>query len=181
MRIISGIYGGRRIETGKKFKARPTTDMAKESLFNILQNRIDFSDIKVLDLFSGTGSISYEFASRGCTDITSVESNYQHYLIIKETIKKLGEKHIKSIKGDAFSFIKKTSDHFNLIFADPPYDLSDFEKIPGLILGCRLLEDNGLLIIEHPEKYNFSDFPEFTEERSYGKVHFSFFRNEVTK
>jgi len=181
MRIISGIYGGRRIETGKKFNARPTTDMAKESLFNILQNRINFDEIKVLDLFSGTGSISFEFASRGCTDITSVESNYQHYLIIKETINKFGEKHIKSIKGDAFSFIKKTTDHFDLIFADPPFDHTDFEKIPGLILGCRLLEDNGLLIIEHPDKYNFSEFPEFTEERIYGKVHFSFFRNETTK
>ncbi|MBK5203300.1 MAG: RsmD family RNA methyltransferase [Prolixibacteraceae bacterium] len=181
MRIISGIYGGRRIDTGKKFKARPTTDMAKESLFNILQNRIDFGDIKVLDLFSGTGSISFEFASRGCTDITSVESNYQHYLIIRETIKKFGDNHIKSLKGDAFSFIRKTSDHFDLIFADPPYDLPDFDKIPGLILGCRLLNEKGLLIIEHPDKYNFSDFPEFTEERNYGKVHFSFFENKATK
>ena len=177
MRIISGIYGGRKLDVGKKFKARPTTDMAKESLFNILQNRVEFSDINVLDLFSGTGSISFEFASRGCTNITSVESNYQHYLIIKETIKKFGEKNIKLLKGDAFSFIKKTSDHFDLIFADPPYDLSDFDKIPGLILEYKLLNEKGLLIIEHPKKYNFSDIPEFTEERKYGKVHFSFFKN----
>lgn len=176
MRIVGGEYKGRLFHPGKSFKARPTTDMAKESLFNILQNQVDFESIKVLDLFSGTGSISFEFASRGCTDITSVEVNFQHHRFIKEVIAKLGEKSIKAIKANAFQYCAKTDQSFDLIFADPPYDHKQFAEVPGLVLNGDLLKSGGLFILEHSKSYDFSDIPGFSEVRNYGSVHFSFFR-----
>ena len=176
MRIIGGYNKGRQFKPGKSFRARPTTDMAKESLFNILQNRVDFEQIKVLDLFSGTGSISFEFASRGCPDVTSVESNFHHYHFIREVIEKLREKHIKTIKANAFRFIDTTEMTFNLVFADPPYDHTLFEKVPLLVLSRNIIQPGGLFILEHSKNYNFSSFNEFQEERSYGSVHFSFFQ-----
>jgi len=176
MRIVGGQYKGRLFTPGKSFKARPTTDMAKESLFNILQNQIDFEEIKVLDLFSGTGSISFEFASRGCTDITSVELNFQHHRFIKEVIEKLGERSIKAIKANAFQYAEKSDQSFDLIFADPPYDHRQFAEVPDLVLSGHLLKDTGLFILEHSKSYDFSSRPEFIEVRNYGSVHFSFFR-----
>lgn len=176
MRIVGGEYKGRLFNPGKSFKARPTTDMAKESLFNILQNQIDFEAIKVLDLFSGTGSISFEFASRGCTDITSVELNFQHHRFIKEVIEKLGEKSIKAIKANAFQYCSKTDQSFDLIFADPPYDHKQFAEVPQLVLNGNLLKPDGLFILEHSKNYDFSALPGFIEVRNYGSVHFSFFR-----
>jgi 16S rRNA (guanine(966)-N(2))-methyltransferase RsmD len=176
MRIVGGQYKGRLFNPGKSFKARPTTDMAKESLFNILQNQLDFESIKVLDLFSGTGSISFEFASRGCTDITSVELNFQHHRFIKEVIEKLGEGSIKAIKANAFQYCSKTDQHFDLIFADPPYDHKQFAEVPELVLNGNLLNPGGLFILEHSKNYDFADRPEFMELRNYGSVHFSFFR-----
>lgn len=176
MRIVGGQYKGRLFNPGKSFKARPTTDMAKESLFNILQNQIDFEGIKVLDLFSGTGSISFEFASRGCTDITSIELNFQHHRFIKEVIEKLGEKSIKAIKANAFHYCEKTDLTFDLVFADPPYDHKQFADVPKLVLSGNLLKPGGLFILEHSKNYDFSTFPEFIEIRNYGSVHFSFFR-----
>jgi len=176
MRIIGGYNKGRQFNPGKNFRARPTTDMAKESLFNILQNQVDFEKIKVLDLFSGTGSIALEFASRGCADVTSVESNFHHYHFIREVIEKLEEKHIKTIKANAFRFIDTTEMTFDLIFADPPYDHVLFEKIPHLVLSRNIVLPGGLFILEHSKSYNFSGFNEFQEERTYGSVHFSFFR-----
>ncbi len=175
MRIVGGEYKGRLFNPGKSFKARPTTDMAKESLFNILQNQVDFESIKVLDLFSGTGSISFEFASRGCTDITSVEVNFQHHRFIKEVIQKLGEKSIKAIKANAFQYCTKTDQSFDLIFADPPYDHKQFAEVPGLVLNGTLLKSGGLFILEHSKNYDFSALPGFTGVRNYGSVHFSFF------
>lgn len=181
MRIVGGQYKGRLFTPGKSFKARPTTDMAKESLFNILQNQIDFEEIKVLDLFSGTGSISFEFASRGCTDITSVELNFQHHRFIKEVIEKLGEKSIKAIKANAFQYAEKTDQSFDLIFADPPYDHKQFAQVPDLVLSGHLLKDTGLFILEHSKNYDFSSRPEFIEVRNYGSVHFSFFRKLISR
>jgi len=180
MRIVGGQYKGRLFNPGKSFKARPTTDMAKESLFNILQNQIDFEDIKVLDLFSGTGSISFEFASRGCTEITSVELNFQHHRFIKEVIEKLGEKSIKAIKANAFQYAEKSDQSFDLIFADPPYDHKQFAQVPDLVLSGHLLKDTGLFILEHSKNYDFSSRPEFIEVRNYGSVHFSFFRKLIS-
>ncbi len=175
MRIVGGEYKGRIIKPSKNFRARPTTDIAKESLFNILANSYDFSEIKVLDLFSGTGSISYEFASRGCESIVLVEKDFHHYKFIRSTINELNLDSINPVKGDVFKFIEKSTAQFDIIFADPPYDLKNLDKIPDLILSSKLLHENSLVIVEHPKNYNFSKLPQFQELRRYGNVHFSFF------
>lgn len=175
MRIVGGIYKGRQFHPGKKFTSRPTTDMAKENLFNILQNRIDFRSVKVLDLFSGTGSISFEFASRGCRDITSVEVNFHHYSFIREVIEKIGERNIKPVKANAFRFIEQTPESYDLIFADPPFDHPQFGKLPRKVLDSGILRPESLFILEHSGMYDFSAYPEWIETRSYGTVHFSFF------
>ena len=176
MRIVGGQYKGRIFRPGKSFKARPTTDVAKEGLFNILTNTIDFEETKVLDLFAGTGSISYEFASRGCQDITLVELNFTHYKFINEVIEKLGTKCIKPIKGNVFKFTEKTKATYDLIFADPPFDLPKLKDIPDAIFNNELLNENGMFILEHPKSYEFNSHPNFKELRRYGNVHFSFFK-----
>ena len=178
MRIVGGQYRGRVFDPGKKFKARPTTDMAKESLFNVLQNSIDFESIRALDLFSGTGSISYEFASRGCTDITAVEINIAHIQFIKEVIEKLGEKHIRVVKSNVFVFAAHIKEQFDLIFADPPYDHPKFADVADLIFRNNLLKPEGLFILEHSGQFDYSSHPNFKELRRYGSVHFSMFSAE---
>ncbi len=179
MRIIGGNYKGRQFHPGKKFTSRPTTDMAKENLFNILQNRIDFENVKVLDLFSGTGSISFEFASRGCRDITSVELNFHHHHFIKEVIEKIGEKNIRAVKANVFRFIEQTNQSYDLIFADPPFDLPQFKEVPRKVLSGNILHSTGIFILEHSKAYDFSDYPEWKEFRIYGNVHFSFFQKKA--
>ena len=156
MRIVGGQYRGRQFNPGKNFKARPTTDMAKESLFNILQNQVDFDQLKVLDLFSGTGSISFEFASRGCLNITAVELNFQHHRFMLSVVEKLGETHIQALKADAFRFIETSNQTYDLIFADPPYDHRQFGEIPALVLSKNILKPGGLFILEHSKAYDFS-------------------------
>lgn len=179
MRIISGTLKGRRFSPPKSFSARPTTDIARESLFNVLNNRIDFDELSVLDLFGGTGSISYEFASRGCTDITTVELNYKHFSFIKSMLKEFDlTDDIKVIKADVFKFIEKCPLTFDLVFADPPFDLKDFDSIPDRFFKQQLLKDEGLFILEHSDKKSFEAHPNFTEVKKYGKVHFSFFTKE---
>ena len=178
MRIVGGQYRGRVFDPGKKFKARPTTDMAKESLFNVLQNSIDFESIRALDLFAGTGSISYEFASRGCTDITAVEINIAHIQFIKEVIEKLGEKHIRVVKSNVFVFAAHIKEQFDLIFADPPYDHPKFADVADLIFRNNLLKPEGLFILEHSGQFDYSSHPNFKELRRYGSVHFSMFSAE---
>lgn len=179
MRIVGGKYRGRIFDPGKKFKARPTTDMAKESLFNVLQNSIDFESIRALDLFSGTGSISYEFVSRGCTDVTAVEINVAHIQFIKEVIEKLGEKHIRVVKSNVFVFAAHIKEQFDLIFADPPYDHPKFAEVADLIFRNNLLKPDGLFILEHNSHFDYSKHPNFRELRRYGSVHFSMFESEV--
>lgn len=175
MRIIGGTYKGRIFHPGKKFKARPTTDIAKEGLFNILENRYELSNKKVLDLFSGTGSISYEFLSRGCHHVTLVENNFLHYKFILEVLDKLSIENAKVFKANVFKFIQKSPEMFDIIFVDPPFDLPDFEKVPDAILNSNLLAEGGVLIQEHPKEFDFTDHARFKELRTYGKVHFSFF------
>lgn len=177
MRIVGGKYRGRIFNPGKSFKARPTTDMAKESLFNVLQNQIDFEPIKALDLFAGTGSISYELASRGCTDITSVEINPAHVQFIKEVLEKLGEKNVRLVKSNVFVFAERIKEQFDFIFADPPYDHPKFGEVADLIFKNKLLKDDGLFILEHSGQFEYSKHPCFKELRRYGSVHFSFFKN----
>ncbi len=177
MRIISGSLKGRRFSPPKNFKARPTTDFAKENLFNILSNNYSFDELKVLDLFGGTGSISLEFASRGCKNITCVELNFNHFSFIKKNIINLEmDSSIKVIKANAFKFIEKTPETYSMIFADPPYDLTKSETIPDLILKNSLLKENGILIFEHSGKVDFKSHPNFIENRENGKVIFTFFK-----
>ena len=177
MRIISGTHKGKVIFPDKNFRARPTTDFAKENLFNVLNNYIDIEGAVVLDLFSGTGSISYEFASRGAERIVSVELNYNHYSFIKKTIVQLGFKNINVYKTDVFIACKKLKGQsFDIIFADPPYDLEKIMDIPAAIFDNELLAPDGLAIIEHPGTVDFSSAPFFSEHRQYGSVNFSIFR-----
>ena len=176
MRIISGTHKGRQITPDKNFSARPTTDFAKENLFNVLSNRISFENIRVLDLFAGTGSISYEFASRGAKEIISIELNYNHCAFIQKTIKELKFNNIKLYKTDTFLACKKLQGQtFDIIFADPPYNLDKIEEIPQAIFENALLAKEGIAIIEHPQNIDFSSHPYFVEHRQYGSVNFSLF------
>ena len=175
MRIISGKYKGRRLGN-KKFNARPTTDFAREGLFDILNNYFDYEQMKVLDLFSGTGSISYEFASRGCPHVELVESDFKNFKFITEIIDELGLKEVKPIKADVYRFIDKCKSTYDFIFADPPYDMKDIDQIPNLIFEKPLLNAEGWFVLEHSKQYKFSEHPHFKEQRNYGAVHFSIFR-----
>ena len=179
MRIIGGIFKSRIFKPEKNFTARPTTDFARENLFNILENRYNFNNKSVLDLFGGTGSISYEFVSRGCQNITIVESERSHYRFICSVIAKLGViSSVKVINIDVFRFISKTREQYNIIFADPPYELKRLAEIPDLILKSNLLCEEGLLVLEHGKANDFSLHPCFSELRTYGSVHFSFFERK---
>lgn len=177
MRIISGQYKGRRITAPKKLPVRPTTDMAKESLFNILNNQYYFDDISVLDLFSGTGNISYEFASRGTEDITAVDDHYGCIKFINETAESF-DMNISTIKSDVFKFLEKTRQKHHIIFADPPYDLpkKTFARIPELIFQNELLEEDGLLIVEHSKHTSLADVEHYSHSKGYGGNMFSFFK-----
>jgi len=175
MRIVGGKYKGRIFRPNKKFKARPTTDVAKEGLFNILNNRYEFSNKTMLDLFSGTGSIAYEFLSRGCLEAVLVESNFVHYRFIIDVLENLKIENASTYKSDVFKFIKTCPQKFNFIFADPPFDIRNFSDIPDAILNKDILEKDGLFILEHPREFEFSKHKYFKEIRNYGKVNFSFF------
>ncbi|MEX1382658.1 16S rRNA (guanine(966)-N(2))-methyltransferase RsmD [Lutibacter sp.] len=178
MRIISGKFKSKRIQAPKKLPVRPTTDMAKEALFNILNNLYYFNDIVVLDLFSGTGNISYEFASRGTTNITAVDANFGCIKFINETSKIL-EADIHTIKSDVFKYLEKSSAKFDVIFVDPPYDfeLEKFEKIVNLIFENKLLNNNGLLIVEHSKHTKLETHSKLSNQKKYGGNMFSFFEN----
>lgn len=177
MRIVSGRLKGRRFSPPSSFKARPTTDLAKENLFNVLANHYDFEGMRILDLFAGTGSISFEFASRNCENITTVELNYTHYMFIKKCIAELELSNaINLIKADAFRFIKNCQPNsFDLIFADPPFDLKKASELPDLIFSQQILKPQGVFIMEHSNKETFSEHDHFKQVRDYGKVNFSFF------
>ncbi|HKL90940.1 MAG TPA: 16S rRNA (guanine(966)-N(2))-methyltransferase RsmD [Allomuricauda sp.] len=176
MRIISGKYKGKRLVAPKKLPVRPTTDMAKEALFNILNNRFYFDELKVLDLFSGTGNISFEFASRGTEKITAVDGHQGCVRYISKTAQEL-DFTIKTAKSDVFKFLKNTPEKFDLVFADPPYEFEteQFLNIANLVFENTLLLEDGLLIIEHSDQTDLSEHPQFSEQRKYGGSIFSFF------
>lgn len=176
MRIIRGSHGGRKILAPANLPVRPTTDLAKESLFNILDNHIYFEDIEVLDLFAGTGSISYEFASRGSKSVIAVDIHPRCVKFIAETATRLNFSQLKAIRTSAIGFLQHSSSKFDLIFADPPYDLEGIEQIVVLVMERQLLRDGGWLILEHDKSHDFSSFVGFFQQRNYGKVNFSFFR-----
>lgn len=179
MRIISGLYKSRKIVAPKKLPVRPTTDMAKESLFNILNNLFYFDDVSVLDLFAGTGNISYEFASRGTERITCVDQDFGCIKFINQITEKF-EMPIQTIKSDVFKFLEKTTLQANIIFADPPYNFSDeqFSKIPELVFQNNLLLDDGVLIIEHSKHTDLSSLSNYSYSKSYGGNMFSFFETK---
>ncbi len=176
MRIVSGMYRGKTFNPPKNFKVRPTTDFAKEGLFNIILNNFDFEEIEVLDLFAGTGSISFEFASRGTNRIDLVELNLNHLKFISGVIKELGLKQIHTIKGNVFQYIKACNYKYDIIFADPPYELAGIDTIPDLIFEKGLLKPDGWLILEHSGNYKFETHPRYHQERYYGNVHFTIFK-----
>ena len=176
MRIISGKYKGRAIIPPKNLRARPTTDFAKENLFNVLGNLVDFEECDVLDLFAGTGSMSYEFASRGARSITSVEINAVHHNFIRQTARSLGADNIFAVKANAFLYLRSCPKQFDIVFSDAPYDLEGLEEIVPLVLESNILREEGIFIFEHSDKYDFSGNPYFWQLRSYGSVQFSMFR-----
>lgn len=183
MRIISGKLRGKRFDTPKSFKSRPTTDMAKESLFNILMNYYSsFEELEILDLYAGTGSISYEFASRGCNSVSAVELYSKNSAYIKSMTTKLGiEKQVKVYTKDVFRFAEQIGKRYDLIFADPPYDLPNLNDIPDQVFDNNILTDDGLFVLEHGPTQDFSNHKYFSSLRKYGKVHFSIFDPEEKK
>jgi 16S rRNA (guanine966-N2)-methyltransferase len=179
LRIVSGQYRGRTINPPKNFRARPTTDFAKEGLFNILVNRFNFEEIDVLDLFSGTGSIGYEFASRGAAIVEMVERNFQYSEFIRKTLDEFGIENARIIKSDVFTYIDHMNRPYDIVFADPPYELEGLAAIPDKVLGSRLLKENAWFILEHGGTISFKDHPKCFDHRNYGSVHFSFFKIEI--
>ena len=182
MRIITGKYKGRHFDIPRTFKARPTTDFAKENIFNVLTGYLDFDGATALDLFAGTGSITLELLSRGCSRVISVEQDRDHHRFICECLKKLTPNtqeltpNCLPLRGDVFRFIKSCKQRFDFIFADPPYALKELPTIPQLIFDHNLLADDGIFVFEHGKDHDFSGDPHFVEHRSYGSVNFSLFR-----
>lgn len=184
MRIITGQYKGRHFDIPRTFKARPTTDFAKENIFNVLAGYTDFDGISALDLFSGTGSITLELLSRGCSQVVSVELDRDHHRFIQQCVEKLrGERQapsalsgVQCLRADVFRYIKSCHQQFDLIFADPPYALPQLPTIPDLIFEKGLLAPDGVFVFEHGKDHDFSQHPHFAEHRQYGSVNFTLFR-----
>lgn len=177
MRIIRGKYKGKRILAPKNIKARPTTDFAKEALFNVLGNIYDFEGLDILDLFAGIGSISLEFASRGAKKVDAVDIALQSIKFINKTSEDLGLP-IRAFKYNAFTFLNKPHSKYDIIFADPPYGMEELNKIPELVFEHKMLKEYGILIVEHDKKTDLSTHPNFVKTRNYGKVNFSFFEDK---
>lgn len=175
MRIIGGSLKGRVIDLPPRYSARPTTDFAKEALFNILDNEYDFADLKVLDLFGGTGAISYEFASRGAARVYCVEMSRDNALFIRREAARLGLDAVVAVHQNVFDFLPICKERFDIIFADPPYALDGLETLPDRVLG--LLHPERYFILEHGSEHSFTGHPLFVKEKVYGRVHFSFFES----
>ena len=177
MRVITGKYKERHFDVPHNFKARPTTDFAKENLFNVLNGYLDFDEApEALDLFAGTGSITLELLSRGCRRVVAVERDPMHFGFITKTLAALGDKACVPLRADVFRYLSTCREQFDFVFADPPYALPRLEELPTLVLGRGLLKPEGLFVLEHGKTNDFSTHPQFIEHRSYGSVNFSFFR-----
>lgn len=181
MRIITGKYKGRRFDVPGTFKARPTTDFAKENLFNVLRAYVDFSETRALDLFAGTGSITLELLSRGCPLVTSVESDRAHFHFIATTLQRLGDAAARPIQGDALRYIDRCREGYDLVFADPPYALPELPELPARLLRSETLRAGGIFVLEHGKTHSFADNPDCFAHRAYGSVNFSFFRKPATQ
>jgi len=176
VRIISGYYKGRRLNPPANLPVRPTTDYAKEGLFNVLNNLIDFSETTVLDLFSGTGNIAFEFASRGAPSVLAVDIERRCVDFISQTAEKFGMEGVRAIRMNVLVLLKIGKERADLVFADPPFGMEGIDTLPNLILSSGIVKPEGILILEHSEMYRFTDNPSFDQLREYGKVHFSIFR-----
>lgn len=176
MRIIRGKYGRRRFDVPTNITARPTTDFARENIFNVLENLVDFEGLTALDLFAGTGAISLEFLSRECLAVTAVEKAATQWRFIKSVAEQLGVDNLTLVRGDVFRFIAQCNRKFDIIFADPPYDLPNFDEVPAAILSSDMLKDGTIVVIEHSRARDYSHLPGFMEHRAYGSVNFSIFR-----
>ena len=179
MRIIGGKFKGRIIKPPVGLPARPTTDFAKEALFNVLSNRIDFEETVVLDLFSGTGNISFEFASRGAKQIVLIEKNFKSCAYIKSEFEKMNFKNVSIYRTNVFDYFKSNQQQFDLIFADPPFQEIDYQELHQLIFNKQILTENGILIIEHQKKVNLSGLSFYAETKNYGNISFSFFKFNI--
>jgi len=179
MRIIGGQFKGHRFNPpADKWPTRPTTDYSKEALFNILDNRIDYNNIKMLDLFGGTGNHCYEFISRGCIDATYVDQFRPAVAFVQKISEKLKiEDKIAVVRSDVFKFLKQNKNSFDYIFAGPPYGLKSLDTIPDVIFSATILDQNGLFVLEHNQNHNFTSHPNFVEVRNYGQTHFCFFKH----
>lgn len=179
MRIIAGALRGRRLNPPTTLPVRPTTDMARESLFNILNNYVDYEECSVLDLFAGTGAVSLEFISRGAKDVTSIDINAQCTDFIKSTAKQFNVNNIHVVRSDVFELIKRAYKKFDIIFADPPYALENLQQLSDLIFEHDMLSEDGIFVLEHPREYQFEQHPHFWQHRNYGKVNFTFFAQKL--
>lgn len=179
MRVITGKYKGRHFVVPASFKARPTTDFAKENLFNVLRGYIDFEEARALDLFGGTGSISLELLSRGCTSVVTVEADRRHWTFIENCRKTLADEAWRTLCGDALRFIERGGGPFDLVFADPPYALPELAELPGRVMRSALLSQEGIFVLEHGKDHDFSALPHFFDHRAYGSVNFSFFKKQA--
>lgn len=175
MRIIRGKFGRRRFDVPSNISARPTTDFARENIFNVLENIVDFEGLDALDLFAGTGAISFEFLSRECRYVTAVEKAATQQRFIAKVAGELGVDNFTLVRGDVLRYISAAPRAFDLIFADPPYDMEGFAEIPGKILSSALVKEGTVVVVEHSKKHDFSALPGFKEHRAYGSVNFSIF------
>ena len=176
MRIIRGKFGRRRFNVPTNISARPTTDFARENIFNVIDNLIDLEGCDALDLFAGTGAISFEFLSRECRTVTAVEKAATQFRFIKEVAQQLNVNNLRLVRGDVFKYISTCDQTFDIIFADPPDDLPNFADVPKAILESSMLKEGTLVIVEHSKAYDFSSLPHFMEHRAYGSVNFSIFQ-----
>lgn len=175
MRIIAGNLKGRRLNPPANLPVRPTTDMARESLFNILNNYVDYEECSVMDLFSGTGAVAVEFISRGVKEVTAVDINNACTEYIKSEAGRLGLRNLHVVRTDVFDLLKRANRKFDIVFADPPYAMEGLDTLPDLVFGSEVLTEDGIFILEHPREYSFEEHPRFWQHRNYGKVNFTFF------
>ncbi len=179
MRIIRGKYGRRRFDVPGNITARPTTDFARENIFNVLENMIDFDGIRAIDLFAGTGAISLEIVSRGAAEVTAVEKAPTQFRFIEKVRGQLNCKELRVVRGDALKYIQSVQSPVDFIFADPPYDMEGFEEVPSVILGSKAVGPDTIVVVEHGKTRDFSSLPGFMEHRVYGSVNFSIFRKQA--
>lgn len=179
MRIIAGSLRGRRLNPPENLPVRPTTDMARESLFNILNNYVEYDECRVLDLFAGTGAVSFEFVSRGAKEVMSVDINAQCTDFIKQAALTMKVNNLRVLRADVFDLLKRANQRFDIVFADPPYASERLAELPNLVWQRELLTEDGIFILEHPREFSFEEHEHFWQHRAYGKVNFTFFANQL--